>query len=388
MRALYDNNLDNNSNANGNNNLNNNGRFLRITPVSMASSLFEKFCSYDNLKLAFAKARKHKTRRKEVIEFEANLIQNLQDLRTELCLLSYCSQPLKSFILRDPKTRKISKSAFRDRVVHHALVNIIEPLFDKCFIYDSYANRKGRGTLKAIERFEFFSRKVSGNYTKTAYVLKADIRHYFETVDHTVLTKLLKNKIEDDKIMFLITKILRNYMTKEKNKGMPLGNLTSQFFANVYLNELDQFVKHVLKAKYYIRYVDDFVIVHNSFDVLNNFKQKINDFLAEQLTLELHSDKSKILPIRNGVEFLGLRVFAHYRLLKLRNLKKFQRKLIHLKGLYRQKQINYDSAFDFMEGWLAYARQANTYTLRKKFVKQFEAAFPNEISTKELNKYK
>ncbi len=175
MRAVYVNNLDNNSNANGNNNLNNNGRFLRITPalaLIMNESLYERLCSYSNLELAFVKARKRKTKKKELIDFESQLKENLVQLQADLSFLVYSPKPLKTFIIHDPKTRKISKSDFRDRVVHHALCNIIEPLFEKSFIHDSYANRIGKGAFKAIERFGYFSNKVSKNHTKIALCLK------------------------------------------------------------------------------------------------------------------------------------------------------------------------------------------------------------------------
>ena len=146
------------------------------------SNLFSSLCSYENLESAFMKARTGKTLKLYVIKFENELKQNLLALRNELTFHTYRPKPLETFIIRDPKTRKISKSDFRDRIIHHALCNIIEPLFDKQFIYDSYANRLGKGTFKAIERFDFFKRKVSKNNTKEAYVLKADIKHYFETV--------------------------------------------------------------------------------------------------------------------------------------------------------------------------------------------------------------
>ena len=223
-----------------------------------ARDLWRELCSYDNLLLAFNKARKHKTTKDYVIEFEKNLKDTLLLLKTELFLHCYNTKPLVNFIIRDPKTRKISKSEFRDRVVHHALCNIIEPIFEKCFIYDSYANRIGKGTLKATERFDFFKRKASRNNTLKCYILKADIRKYFENVDCNILVSIIQKRIADRKVIWLIRKILAN--SSSQSKGMPLGNLTSQFFANVYLNELDQFVKHKLRAKYYIRYVDDFVI--------------------------------------------------------------------------------------------------------------------------------
>jgi len=150
-------------------------------------NLYSGLCSYENLELAFRKARKGKTLKSYVTEFEGNLNENLKQLQQELLLHAYRPKPLETFILRDPKTRKISKSDFRDRVVHHAVCNIIEPLFERCFIFDSFANRLGKGTFKAIERFEHFARKVSRGFTLPCFVLKADIRHYFETVDHKIL---------------------------------------------------------------------------------------------------------------------------------------------------------------------------------------------------------
>ncbi len=162
-----------------------------------------------------------------------------------------------NFIIHDPKTRKISKSDFRDRVVHHALCNIIEPIFEKSFIYDSYANRLNKGALKALNRFDYFKKKVGKNNTRRCFILKADIKKYFENIDHNVLVNILKKKIIDNKVLWLIKKILDNCVRGGEDffsgkKGMPLGNLTSQFFANVYLNELDWFVKRKLKAKYFV----------------------------------------------------------------------------------------------------------------------------------------
>lgn len=394
MRAVYVNNLDNNSNANGNNNLNNNGRFLRITPalaLFMNEDLYEKLCSYSNLELAFNKAKKRKTQRIDVLEFEEHLKDNLLQLQADLRFLAYSPKPLKTFVIRDPKTRTISKSDFRDRVVHHALCNIIGNLFEKSFIFDSYANQIGKGAFKAVERFEYYSRKVSRNYHKAAYALKADIKHYFDTVDHQILLQILEKQIIDKRIIWLIRKIITNHssnnnITNNFNKSMPLGNLTSQFFANVYLNELDQFVKHQLKAKYYLRYVDDFVIVHHSKKVLGKWKNRIELFLNRKLALQLHPDKSKIISLERGVEFLGFVILPHYRLLKNRNLKKFKRKLKEIYSLYDNEEIGYDTIYDFMEGWLAYAKHADTYNLRKRIIAEFEQKFSSEISSKEVNR--
>ena len=173
-------------------------------------NLYEHICSYENLESACKKARKRKTKKSYVIEFEKDLTNNLLKLRSELLLHSYNPKPLVNFIIRDPKTRKISKSAFRDRIVHHALCNIIEPIFDKAFICDSFANRKGKGTLKAIERFDYFKRKASKNRILSCYVLKADIKKYFENVDHNTLMNIIKRKIKDRNVLWLIQKILNN----------------------------------------------------------------------------------------------------------------------------------------------------------------------------------
>ena len=172
--------------------------------------LWESLCSYDNLLLAYKKARKHKTKKNYVLEFEKNLEQNLILLRNDLINYAYQPKPLKQFIIHDLKTRKISKSDFRDRIIHHALCNIIEPIFEKSFIYDSFANRKCKGTLKAIQHFDHFKRKASKNNTIKCYVLKADIKKYFETVDRNILISIIKRKINDKSVLWIIQKILDN----------------------------------------------------------------------------------------------------------------------------------------------------------------------------------
>ena len=229
-------------------------------------NLYEKIISIDNLIRAYRKARKGKTKKNYVIEFEKDTIGNLFKIHNELKTQKYQPKPLKTFILRDPKTRKISKSDFRDRIVHHALIRIIETIFDKTFIYTNCANRKNKGTLFTIKRFEEFHRKITKNLTSKAFCLKADIKHYFQEINHNILISIIEKKIRDKKVIWLIKQILSNYTSNIK--GMPLGNLTSQFFANLYLNELDQFVKHKLKIRYYVRYVDDFILLDSSKQIL------------------------------------------------------------------------------------------------------------------------
>lgn len=364
-------------------------------------NLYKKIYDFDNLYLAWQKARKGKTRKKYVIEFEKDLERNLLDLQFELKSQTYAPLPLETFILRDPKTRKISKSDFRDRVIHHAICNILEPIFEKSFIEHSCANRKNRGTLYALKCFEKFRRKVTKNFTSTAFCLKADIKHYFEEVDHEILLGILKRKIADEEVIWLIKQILQNQKVHKKfglldaqdirqsgqeiswhsanfaiqrerviicasRKGMPLGNLTSQFFANIYLNELDYFVKHTLKAKFYIRYVDDFVILHESKEQLEKWKIEINNFLREKLKIQLHSQKSRVLPLSRGVDFVGFRNFYYFKLLRKRNIRNMDKKIDN----YHKNKLLKDDLLANFQGWNAYGMWANTFELRKEIVRK------------------
>ncbi len=331
-----------------------------------------------NLRKAYRKARKGKGAKWYIKEFNTHLEKNLLQLQKELCTMTYKPQPMKTFVISDPKTRVISASVFRDRIVHHALCNIIEPIFDKTFIYDSYANRKNKGTHAALKRFDLFAKKVSGNGMLLpnaknrnqiyGYVFKADIKHYFDSVDHEVLMKIIQEKIKDDKVLLLLKKIVDNHAS---DKGMPIGNLTSQFFANVYLNELDYFVKHRLKAKYYIRYVDDFIILDASKQKLESYKTAISEFL-KTIKLELHPEKSKIVPLRNGVKFLGFRVFYKYKIPKKSNIRVLKNRIEHFIELYRDGITNKNEILERISGWNAYAMHANTYKFRRQIMKKME----------------
>ena len=344
-----------------------------VYPMKTYKNLYKKLCSLENLNLAFRKAKKRKTKKYYVQEFEKNLEEELNKLHNELTTLTYEPKLLKRFIIRDPKTREIHASDFRDRVVYHALVNILEPIYEKIFIYDSYASRLGKGTHKAVERFDYFKRKVARNgklirkpnnkNSVIGYVFKADIKHYFETVDHDILLGILRRKVKDENVIQLVKKILDNFHTKIKSKGMPLGNLTSQFFANVYLNELDYFVKHKLKAKYYMRYVDDFVILHNSKSQPEEWKEKINRFLKENLKLELHPDKSRIVSLSRGIDLIGFRNFYYFKLLRKRSIRKMEYKI----KLFNEGKLSYGKLVESFDGWCAYAKWANNYKLKTEF---------------------
>lgn len=341
------------------------------------NKLYEKLYSIENLISAFKKARKGKAKKDYVISFESNLNRNLKLLQKELKSKTYKSYKLKKFVIRDPKTRTIHKSLFRDRIVHHAIINLIQPIYEKRFIYDSFASRKYKGTHIAIKRFEYFIRKVSSNGQKIkkpfnnnsiqGYVFKADIKHYFDTINHKVLLDILRKNIKDEDFIELIKIVLDNFEAPD-GKGLPLGNYTSQFFANVYLNNLDYFIKHRLKAKYYIRYVDDFVILHKDKKKLKEYWNKINKYL-KSLKLELHPDKSEIYALRNGITFLGYRIFYNYKLLKKRNINYFYRRFDKKLNLYRQGLIEKENLDSFLQGWFGYSKFANTYNFNKKIEK-------------------
>ncbi len=338
--------------------------------------LYKKFYSTENLISAFNKAKKGKSKKEYVINFQNYLIEEIKNIQEELRDKTYKPRELKKFIIRDPKTRTIHASIFRDRIIHHAIVNILEPIFEKIFIYDSFASRKNKGTHNAVIRFKSFVRKVSSNgslikksYSNNSikgYVLKADIKHYFDSIDHEVLIEILRKKIKDEDLIWLIRKVLENFEL-EKGKGLPLGNYTSQFFANVYLNELDYYIKHILKAKYYIRYVDDFVILHKNKKRLEYLLKHINNFLP-CLKIKLHEDKTKILPLRNGITFLGYRIFYHYTLLRKRNIKHFKNKLKENLESYKKGEITREQLDSRLNGWMGYAEWADTFNFRNKIL--------------------
>jgi len=241
----FDNRLNVNGNEHGDNSDSNAFGIALVSKTNKMKShknLYPKIISKRNLYLAYKKARKGKTEKYYVKKFERDLINNLQKLRTSLLLHSYKPKALETFIVRDPKTRKINKSDFKDRIVHHALCNILDPIFDKTFIHDSYANRKGKGTLTALQKFDQFKRKVSRNgKTKgwfnnnqiKGYCLKADIKHYFEEVDNFVLLKIIKRKIRCSKTMWLIEQILGNY-TSGEGGGRYKRNATWQFNISIF----------------------------------------------------------------------------------------------------------------------------------------------------------
>lgn len=334
-------------------------------------NLYEKVCSFENLHSAFLKARKCKRYRNEILRFSYDLEENLLKLQEELLNQTYRHGSYREFIVTDQKKRHIKAAPFRDRVVHHALCNIIELIFDRGFIYDSYACRKGKGTHKAVERLECFMKSAAAvlrereretNLPRQIYCLECDISKYFDSINHKVLLEIIKKKVADKKVIWLIEEIL-NSSEEKKDTGIPIGNLTSQLFANVYLNELDQFAKHKLRTRYYIRYMDDFLILDFDKRRLHQIKEEIRRFLRRRLGLELHPKKANIFPAEKGIDFLGYKIYENYKLLRKSTVKRFIKRI----KFCPQEKFNQS-----LQSWLAYAEYGNSYKLRQNLSKRLK----------------
>lgn len=280
------------------------------------TSRFEDIFSYAELFKSWREFKKGKRKKDDVSDFSVRLSKNIFDLCQDILSGNYSHGGYKFFRIFEPKARDIHKAMVRDRIVHHAIYRALYPFFDNLFIFDSYSCRIGKGTHRAIRRFEVFIRKESRNYTKTVWVLKGDIRKCFASVDHKILKDIIRRKITCSKINRVLHAVIDSFDSSNVHKGIPLGNLTSQLFVNVYLNEFDQFVKRNLKIKKYVRYADDFVIFSADKKYLENLIPEIRAFLDLFLKLELHPDKVSIKTINSGVDFLGWVHFIKYRLIR------------------------------------------------------------------------
>lgn len=339
------------------------------------NNLYGKICSFENLLKAAKKAELGKRFRENVARFNVNLEKELVQLRRELLNQSYQPGPYRHFIVYESKKRLISAAEYRDRVVHHALCNIIEPIFDRIFIYDSYACREEKGTHRAVARFSEFARR-------NRFVFKCDIQKYFPSIDHQILFDLIARRIKDEEVLWLIKVIIDSsddlenqtityfpgddLLTPiERRKGLPIGNQTSQFFANVYLNEFDHFVKEVLRCPFYIRYVDDFVNLDNDKDKLHAIREPIEKYLAI-LRVRLHPNKSQIFPVEQGTDFLGYRIFPTHRLIRKSNVKRFRRRLRKYQRQYAAGELSIRDLSQRIHSWLGHASWADSYFIRKE----------------------
>ncbi len=310
--------------------------------------MFEKITSIENLYEATRNAVRSKRDKEDIAEFLFHLEENIDMLHTELKTKSYHHGEYQLFDISDPKKRTISKAKVRDRVVHHAVHDIIYPAIDKSFIYDSYSCRIGKGTHRAIKRVQKWSRTYK-------YAVHLDIVQYFNSIDRGVLKTLLTKWIKDEDVLWLLNEIVdssRYIFNRQKNnniddgkysifniqssiqKGLPLGNLTSQFFANIYLNELDQFVKHTLRIKPYVRYMDDIVFFGDDKKVLLKIAFQIKDFVRENLSLDFHEKGFQPFPVKRGIAFLGFRIFPFYRKVLPKGINRFRNRLKKLKKDY------------------------------------------------------
>ena len=290
--------------------------------------LYESITSWSNLYLAFKKACKHKKSKSETTEWMYNCEKYLLELQAELIEQRYHPQPYKYFTIREPKERIISVAAFRDRVVHHALVNIIEPYFEAIFIKDSYATRKEKGLHLAVQ--------AAQNYAcRYKWYLKLDIEKFFASVNHDILLRLINRKIKDPAVMSLCRIILSNQtasMGLEENRGLPVGNLTSQFFANIYLNKLDHFIKQSLGYQAYVRYMDDFILFSDDPQELKHALKQIEQFVQQQLDLRIKPQSVQLNRVSHGIPYLGYRIFPKLLRIRRENLKRC------LKGIEKTEQ--------------------------------------------------
>jgi retron-type reverse transcriptase len=339
--------------------------------------LFEKISSFDNLLDAYSQAAKGKKERKYVMQFTQKLEENIFGLQKELISQTYQPGDYSTFNIYYPKTRMISAAPFRDRIVHHALINIIGPLMEKSFIFDSYANRIGKGTHKAIKKYQDYLCTYN-------YVLKCDIKKYFPSIDHEILKELLRRKIRDKKTLWLIDSIIdasnpqekiNNYFPGDdiftpfqRKRGLPIGNLTSQTFANYYLNPLDHFIKENLKCMAYLRYVDDFVLFNNSKVQLMQWEKEIENFLFS-FRLQLNGKRRQLYPAIIGTGFLGQKIFKSHRRLTGENVRRFKKRL---RSWSKNPPNNLRQRID---SWIGHAKQANTQKLIEKLKPQIQVVF-------------
>ncbi len=309
---------------------------------------YNNIISVENLLEAWKEFRVGKKSRKDVQEFELRLMENILSLHRDLTIKTYKHSPYEAFNISDPKPRNIHKATVRDRLLHHALYRTMYPFFDKTFISDSFSCRKWKGAHKAMNRFRSFSYKVSKNHTKTAWVLKCDIRKFFASIDHEILFQILRRYISDGNILWLLSEIVGSFSVKN-GVGLPLGNLTSQLLVNIYMNEFDQFVKHKLKQKFYIRYADDFVFLSQSRHELENLTPLLEIFLDEKLKLKIHPDKLFIKTFSSGVDFLGWVNFPDHRVLRTATKRRMIRNL--QLNFFEESVSSYQGMLSHGNGW-------------------------------------
>ena len=337
-------------------------------------NLWGRLTSFTNLIRAAEKASRGKRGQASVARFHFDLERELCRLQDELRSKTYIPSGYRTFRIYEPKARLISAAPYRDRVVHHALCRVLEPIFEPAFIFDSYACRTGKGTHAAVERLISFARR-------NRYVLKGDISKYFPSIDHAILKALVARKVKDPDVLWLVDLIIDHSNPQEpalrwfagddllaplgRRRGLPIGNQTSQFLANVYLNPFDHFVKEGLRAQHYIRYVDDFILLSDDKGLLAEARDRCREYL-ESLRLRLHPHKSVISRSQDGVRFLGYRVFPDHRLLARENITRMRRRLRRYQAAFAQGELSAAEVRRRLVGWIGHAQHARTFRLRER----------------------
>ena len=339
------------------------------------AKLFEAVTDWDNLWRAFCLAARGKRRKGSAAAFEQQVADRLLALQEDLRARTYRPGAYRHFVIHEPKRRRISAAPFRDRVVHHALCQVIEPIFEAQFIADSYANRSGKGTHRAIARLQHYARRHR-------YVLRADVVQHFPSLDHALLRGKLAREIDDADVLWLAGGILDSgagvlaneytpvyfpgddLLAACRPRGLPIGNLTSQFWSNVHLNDFDWFVQRELGCSAYLRYVDDFALFSDDKKTLWEWKEAVIARLAHE-RLTIHAAQAQVLPTRCGIPWLGFVVHPTHRLLKRRNAVNFRRRFESNLDAYQAGLISFAELDAGVQGWINHVRYADTWGLRK-----------------------
>jgi RNA-directed DNA polymerase len=323
--------------------------------------LFEQVVAFDSLLLAARKAQRGKRDRASVAHFLFHLEPELLTLQDELCAGTYHMQPCRTFTIYEPKQRQICAAAFRDRVVQHAICHVLHPIFEACLIHDTYACRRGKGTHAAVRRAQQFARRLP-------YVLKCDVRKYYESVDHAVLKKLLRRKLKDQALLALLDRIIDHPIPGgTPGKGLPIGNLTSQYFANLYLGELDHLVKERLRLKGYVRYMDDVLVFAEEKPRLHVTLATLRAFLHDVLRLRLKEEAVRVAPVTQGVPFLGFRIFPGTVRLDGSKWARFRRRVRRREKAYRRGLVDETTLGRSVASMIGHVQHANLLAARRQF---------------------
>jgi len=332
--------------------------------------IYSNISTLENIFLSWEEFRKHKKSKRDVIFFERYLENNLFKIYEILKNHSYSSSKYSHFFIRDPKLRLIHKAPVFDRVIHHIVSRELERIFEPTFYAHSYSCRKNRGTHKALTAFKKLAMQASRNGANTCWVLKCDVKKYFASIDHKILMALLAKRIRDKQFLELLETIIDGFQSDRtvdfsNKKGVPIGNLTSQHFANIYLDKFDLYIKHDLKVKYYVRYADDFVILSRSCEFLKSLVEPIQIFLAQELGLELHEDKIIIGRFRDGIDFLGYVIFPNFILPRTKTKRRMFRKIKGKAREYKSGKITFAKLDETIQSYFGYLSHANSYKLKR-----------------------